>query len=131
MRAKAPEFSTACRDAIVVRGLRVWAHVGVLERERLLGQWFEITFRIGADLTVASRSDDLADCHDYSVAISKLQAQARSIRCRTLEHYSERILDLLEEIYGPVPLWLDLVKCRPPIAGFSGTVTLHRERHRR
>jgi dihydroneopterin aldolase len=29
-------------DAIQVRGLRLWAHVGVLDFERRDGQWFEL-----------------------------------------------------------------------------------------
>lgn len=119
------------RDAIVVRGLRLWAHVGVLERERQVGQWFELGFELGADLAAAGRSDDLADSLDYSTAITALQEQARSIRCRTLEHYSECILDLLGEIYGAVPVWLELVKCRPPIPGFAGTVAVQRRRPNR
>jgi dihydroneopterin aldolase len=122
------EEGSAATDVIAVDDLRLWAHVGVLERERQLGQWFRVAFRIGADLSTAGRSDALADSHDYALAITALQRQARSIRCRTLEHYSERMLDLLEDLYGPVPLQLELVKCRAPIAGFDGRVAVRRSR---
>jgi dihydroneopterin aldolase len=116
------------RDAIEVRGLRLWAHVGVLEVERERGQWFELSFRLAADLSAAARRDDLGASHDYARAISALQEQARSVRCRTLEHWSERILDLLEELYGQVPIELELIKCAAPVAGFSGTVAVRRRR---
>jgi 7,8-dihydroneopterin aldolase/epimerase/oxygenase len=115
-------------DGIEVRGLRLWAHVGVLERERDEGQWFELAFRLGGDLAAAARNDDLAASFDYGTAITALQAQARTIRCRTIEHYSERILDLLEQCYGPIPLEIELVKCHPPIAGFTGSVAVRRRR---
>ncbi|MEB3307605.1 MAG: dihydroneopterin aldolase, partial [Cyanobacteriota bacterium] len=111
-------------DAIVVRGLRLWAHVGVLEHERAHGQWFELDVRLELDLRDAGSSDGLADTLDYSQLITALQAQARSVRCQTLEHYSEQMLDLAEELYGPVPIQLELRKCAAPVAGFSGVVAI-------
>jgi dihydroneopterin aldolase len=116
-------------DRVVVRGLRLWAHVGVLERERQLGQWFELDFSLSWDLAAPGSSDDLSGSLDYSRAIIALQGQARSIRCLTLEHWSEQILSLLEELYGPVPVWLELRKCAAPVPGFSGIVAVQRTRH--
>ncbi len=115
-------------DAIHVRGLRLWAHVGVLEQERLHGQWFELDFSLGADLGPVSQSDDLSGGLDYGLGITALQEQAHTIRCHTLEHYSERILDRLEACYGPIPLAVELRKCRAPIPGFRGSVGVSRRR---
>jgi dihydroneopterin aldolase len=115
-------------DRIVVRGLRLWAHVGVLDFERAEGQWFELDLRLGFDLTPAGRSDALADTLDYSQLITALQRQARTLRCHTLEHYSERILDLVAELYGLVPVCLELRKCQAPVFGFSGIVAVRRSR---
>jgi 7,8-dihydroneopterin aldolase/epimerase/oxygenase len=123
-----PPAMAAPADLIEVRGLRLWAHVGVLEQEREEGQWFELAFRLGGDLAVAARNDDLAASYDYAQAITALQAQSRTIRCLTIEHYSERILALLEECYGAIPLELELTKCHPPIAGFTGSVAVRRRR---
>ena len=116
-------------DRVVVRGLRLWAHVGVLEHERRRGQWFELDFSLGWDLTAASVADDLSQTLDYSRAIQALQLQARHLNCLTLEHWSERILQLLEELYGPVPMAIELRKCQAPVPGFSGTVGVQRSRH--
>ena len=116
-------------DRILVRGLRLWAHVGVLEHERQLGQWFELDLELGWDLAAAAAGDDLSATLDYSRAITALQQQARTIRCLTLEHWSERILQLLEELYGPVPMALELRKCRAPVPGFTGIVAVRRRRH--
>jgi 7,8-dihydroneopterin aldolase/epimerase/oxygenase len=115
-------------DQILVRGLRLWAHVGVLEHERHEGQWFELDLELGWDLAAAAAGDDLSATLDYSRAITALQQQARTIRCLTLEHWSERMLQLLEELYGPVPMALELRKCRAPVAGFSGSVAVRRRR---
>ena len=116
-------------DRIVVRGLRLWAHIGVLEQERRLGQWFELDIELGWDLAAAASRDDLAATLDYSLAITALQRQAAEIRCLTLEHWSDQILGLLEQLYGPVPMLLELRKCRAPVPGFSGTVAVRRRRH--
>lgn len=116
-------------DAIHVRGLRLWAHVGVLERERELGQWFELEFSLWADLGPAGRSDDLAHSHDYALAIEALQLLASQLRCRTLEHFAERALDELERLYGSLPLRVQVLKCRAPVAGFGGSVAVERWRH--
>jgi len=116
------------RDQILVRGLRLWAHVGVLAHERELGQWFEVDLTLRVDLSAAARRDALADTLDYSQLITALQQQARSIRCQTLEHYSERMLDLAQSLYGPVPIALELRKCNAPVPGFSGVVAVRRQR---
>jgi dihydroneopterin aldolase len=113
----------------LVRGLRLWAHVGVLEIERAQGQWFELDFSLAISLEPAGNSDGLADTLDYSLLIKALQRQARTIRCFTIEHYSEQILNLAEQIYGPVPIWLQLVKCAAPVPGFVGQVAVQRSRH--
>ena len=44
-------------DAIHVRGLRLWAHVGVLEQERRDGQWFSLDISLWSDLSSAAASD--------------------------------------------------------------------------
>ena len=116
-------------DAIHVQGLRLWAHVGVLEQERRDGQWFSLDISLWTDLSVAAADDDLASSLDYSLAIRSLQALAREIRCLTIEHFSECVLDRLEQLYGPVPVRLTLSKCAAPVPGFDGVVAVERIRH--
>ena len=116
-------------DRILVRNLRLWAHVGVLESERQLGQWFALDLELGFDLSAAAQGDALAASLDYSRAIQALQQQASQVRALTLEHYSELIFDCLEDLYGPVPMRLELRKCRAPVPGFGGSVAVRRGRH--
>jgi dihydroneopterin aldolase len=121
--------SPSSGDRILVRGLRLWAQVGVLEQERLLGQWFELDFSLAWDLAAAGAADQLELSLDYSLAITALQRLAGELRCLTLEHFAERILDCLEQLYGPVPTKLELRKCRAPVPGFDGVVGVQRSRH--
>ena len=116
-------------DALHVRDLRLWAHVGVLESERRDGQWFALDLSFQLDLGAAAADDDLSASLDYSEAIIALQDLARTIRCLTIEHFSEQVLDRLEALYGSVPIWLRLCKCSPPVPGFTGTVMVERSRH--
>tara|TARA_B100000424_G_scaffold224895_1_gene184912 strand:+ start:140 stop:517 length:378 start_codon:yes stop_codon:yes gene_type:complete len=116
-------------DAIHVRDLMLWAHVGVLEHERRDGQWFSLDITLWQDLSAAAAHDDLASSLDYSKAITALQALARGLVCQTIEHFSDRVLDQLEQLYGPVPVRLELRKCAAPVPGFSGVVAVERRRH--
>ena len=116
-------------DAIHVRDLRLWAHVGVLDHERRDGQWFRLDLSLWLDLSQSAADDDLAFSADYSLAIRDLQQLSRSIRCLTIEHFSEQMLDRLETLYGPIPVWLRLTKCAAPVPGFNGRVFVERSRH--
>jgi len=116
-------------DAIHVRDLMLWAHVGVLEHERRDGQWFSLDITLWQDLGAAAADDDLAASLDYSKAITALQALARGLVCQTIEHFSDRVLDQLEQLYGPVPVRLELRKCAAPVPGFSGVVAVERRRY--
>ncbi len=112
----------------MLRGLRLWAHVGVLERERRLGQWFELDAWFEADLAIAGRSDRLDDSLDYVEAVTAARRVAASLCCHTLEHFSEQLMDAFAEIYGACPMGLELRKCAAPIPGFDGTVAVCRSR---
>ena len=116
-------------DVIHVKGLRVWAHVGVLEIERMHGQWFDLEFSLWLDVSSASEADDLSRTSDYSLGIKAIQQLALEIKCLTIEHFSQKILDVLEEIYGPIKMRIILEKCQPPINGFKGNVSLERYRN--
>ena len=119
-----------CLDVIRVDDLRLWAHVGVLEHERRDGQWFRLDLALHLDLSRAAASDALEATADYSLGVTALQALAAEIRCETIEHFSERVFEVLESLYGALPMHLRLSKCSPPIAGFTGTVSVERWRNR-
>ena len=116
-------------DVIHIRDINLWAHVGVLSHERLLGQKFLLDLSLWMDLDNASKSDDLSLTADYSLAVKGLQKLAHEINCKTIENFSEQILDFLEDLYGVIPIKVFLKKCAPPIDGFDGFVGIERSRH--
>ena len=115
--------------AIHVNDVRLWAHVGVLDHERRDGQWFSLDFSLWLDLDKAALNDDLNATADYSLAISAMQRLSFELTCFTIEHFSERLLALLEDLYGPMPMRVLLRKCAAPVSGFSGSVAVERHRH--
>ena len=79
-------------------------------------------------MSQAALADSLEATADYSRAVQALQTLASEIRCQTIEHFSERMFEVLEQLYGSIPIQLRLCKCHPPIPGFAGTVSLERWR---
>ena len=101
----------------------------MLDHERRDGQWFQLDITLGLDLSESAKSDDLSATADYSLAVLALQALVRELCCLTIERFSEEVFEVLERLYGPLPMHLLLQKCNPPIAGFTGTVAIERRRN--
>ncbi|NBO29071.1 MAG: dihydroneopterin aldolase [Synechococcaceae bacterium WBA_2_066] len=115
-------------DAVIIRGLRLWAHVGVLEWERKYGQWFELDINLYLPLAAAGENDDLTETLNYADVIESIRQLARQINCQTIESFSEQVIETIDSIYGVMPLEIELRKCNPPIAGFNGCVAVRRRR---
>ena len=114
---------------IQVKDIKLWAHVGVLEKERLYGQYFLLDFHLYVNSEKVVRSDQIKDTSDYSLAITLIKKLSLKIRCNTLEFFSEEILNKLVEIYGDIPIYISLRKCKAPILGFDGIVGVERFRN--
>ncbi len=119
---------TILGDAVHVEGLKIWARVGVLPEERSLGQWFALDLTIWLDLAPPGQSDDLNLTVDYGHAIAAIQTCAEQVVCHTVECFSERILDRMEQLFGSRTIRLVLRKCHPPIPGFTGSISVERWR---
>ena len=116
-------------SAIHIKDINLWAHVGVLESERINGQSFVLDISFWLDLDDSSKLDQLDKSIDYSEVIKAVQKLSFEIKCLTIEHFSDQILNLLESLYGPVPINIMLKKCSPPINGFSGSVSIEKKRN--
>ena len=123
-------FKSQSYGVIHVKDINLWAHVGVLDHERLYGQPFLLDIKIWLNVDRAAADDDLALTADYSLAIYEIQQLAFQLSSQTIENFSEHILDCLETFYGRVPIYVFLRKVSPPIPGFDGTVGLERTRYK-
>lgn len=52
-------------DMIIIQGLEIFAHHGVLTEEKRDGQYFYLDIELAVDLSAASVSDDLSDTINY------------------------------------------------------------------
>ena len=116
-------------SSIHIKDINLWAHVGVLKSERINGQSFVLDITFWLDLEESSKLDQLDKSIDYSEAIKAVQNLSFEIKCLTIEHFSDQILNLLESLYGQVPMKILLKKCSPPIDGFNGSVLIERQRN--
>ena len=116
-------------SAIHIKDINLWAHVGVLECERTNGQSFVLDISFWLDLVEPSKLDQLEKSIDYSEAIIAVQKLSFEIKCLTIEYFSDQILNVLESLYGQVPIQIILKKCSPPIDGFSGSVLIEKKRN--
>ncbi len=116
-------------SSLKINDINLWAKVGVFDEERLTGQAFLLDITIWLDVEQASQTDEVAKSVDYSLAVINVQKLSKTINCFTIEHFSLKILDLLESVYGSFPMEIILTKCSPPINGFNGSVSIKRNRH--
>ena len=116
-------------SAIHIKDINLWAHVGVLESERINGQSFILDISFWLDLDESSKLDQLDKSIDYCVAIKAVQELSFEIKCFTIEYFSDQILNVLESLYGKVPMSILLKKCSPPIHGFNGSVLIEKRRY--
>tara|TARA_Y100001968_G_scaffold39876_1_gene30361 strand:+ start:183 stop:572 length:390 start_codon:yes stop_codon:yes gene_type:complete len=116
-------------SVIHIKDINLWAHVGVLESERTNGQSFVLDISFWLDLVESSKLDQLDKSIDYSEAIKAVQKLSFEIKCLTIEYFSDQILNVLESLYGQVPIRITLKKCSPPIDGFTGSVLIEKKRN--
>ena len=66
---------------------------------------------------------------EFNNSIKAVKKLSFEIKCLTIEYFSDQILNLLESLYGPVPIHILLKKCSPPIDGFTGNVLIEKKRN--
>lgn len=72
-------------DRITLTGIRAFAHHGVLDHERRLGQPFSADVTVEVDLAAAGASDDLADTVDYGAVATTVQDRLGGPRRQLVE----------------------------------------------
>ena len=109
-----------------IENIKLWARVGVLEEERELGQLFNLDVFLWTNFENCTQNDDIKQTVDYSKLIEILKFQSKKINCFTIEKYSNEILKVIGEEFQLNRIKIILTKCKPPITGFDGKVSLVR-----
>lgn len=107
-------------DRIELRGLRLSARCGVLPEERERDQPLEIDIDLEGDLSIAGRTDALADTADYGAICDLVSRVCAESAPQLLEHLAETIAAALiaSDAVRSAPVTAVQVavrKLRPPV----------------
>ena len=109
-----------------IKDIKIWARVGVLMEERKFGQLFSLDVSLWSDFSSCTKEDNLNLTLDYAVLINDIKTHSINFSCYTIEKYSSEILGIIVEKFNPERIKIKLTKCKPPIAGFNGEVSIVR-----
>ena len=84
-------------DRIAIRGLRVFAHHGVLDSERTGGQNFLIDVTVHLDTREAAAADDLTRTLDYGDLALAVHQRISEERWNLIERVAQRVAELALE----------------------------------
>lgn len=82
-------------DQIEIRGLRVFAHHGVLPHEKQDGQTFVVDLTLALDLSGPATSDDLTQTIHYGELAERVATELASTRFNLIERVAGHVLDLV------------------------------------
>lgn len=103
-------------DGILIRNLRVVAHVGVPAAERAVAQPLELDLDLAMDISAAAASDDVADTVDYGAVCLAVAAALTSVETALLERVAERAADAALAVDPrTTAVTVTVRKLRPPI----------------
>lgn len=110
------------KGTIEINGLRLFAHHGVFEDERINGNTFELTVHLNYPIDKAIRTDDVADTLNYAEAIEIIRSEMNR-PSQLLEHVVGRIHKALLRRFPVISGgFIRLTKLNPPIdADIDGT----------
>lgn len=95
---------------ITLRGLRARGHHGVFAHERTNGQDFVVDVDLDLDVTVATRSDDVANTVDYGTLATALVSIITGPPVNLIETLAARLLEV----------------CLADVRVTAATVTVHK-----
>jgi dihydroneopterin aldolase len=103
-------------DLLVLEGMSFYGYHGETQAERTLGNRFHVDVEIRMDLSIAGRTDDVADTVDYSHAFALVRTVVEDQQYSLIEAIAARIAEslLAEPGIGSVKV---RVGKQPPIAG--------------
>ena len=117
-------------DIIYLRGLRVDTIIGIYDWERHTPQTVVIDLEVGADITEAARTEDIAATVSYKDIADRIEQFVSDSRFQLVETLAERIAELvLTEFKVP---WLKLAVGKPgavPAARDVGVIIERRAEH--
>ena len=117
-------------DKIILKGIRFHGYHGVMEAERQLGQKYEVDLELTTDLSVAGRTDDLANTIDYAQVIQLVVGIGTQRSFQLFEAIAETVAEAIFSQFAIEEVRITVKKLSPPIEStltYAG-VEIHRKR---
>lgn len=86
-------------NTISLNSMRFFAHHGVAQQERTVGNWFEVSLTIACDMQQAILTDDLNGTINYAEVYNVVHRQMQQ-PSQLLEHVAGRIIKDLQSTFG-------------------------------
>lgn len=119
-------------DILHINDIRAYGYTGALPEETVLGQWFRVDLQLQLALAPAGASDVLADTHDYSSTIARVQTLIQTRPFKLVETLASEIAKLVLEGDGRLSqITVKLTKLSPPVPEFTGNIAVEITRDRR
>jgi dihydroneopterin aldolase len=117
-------------DKIILTGIEFYAHGGVTEAEKEIGQRYRASVELHVDLRRAARSDQVEDTIHYGEVAECVVTAARERPFNLLETAADRIVNRLLGSFPVDGVVLRLEKLLPPIDGVVASAAVEIERGR-
>lgn len=102
------------KGTIEIDSLRLHAHHGVLEQEKIVGNIFEVSLSVSYPIDKATETDDIEDTLNYAAIIQLIQREM-NIPSMLLEHAAGRIIRALKNEFPLISCGkIKLTKVTPP-----------------
>lgn len=119
-------------DRIFLNRMAFYGYHGVFSEENKLGQRFLVDLVLEADLTPASRSDDVEKTVDYGEAYQLVKRIVEGEPKKLVETITEQIADEVLQSFPVVErCTVKVIKPDPPIPGHYDSVAIEMTRDRR
>ena len=116
-------------DKVTLYNMKFFGFHGCEEFEQRNGQVFEVDVEFQTDLSLAGKTDDLADAVNYVEIFSRIKTVVEKERYRLLERVAQRIVDVVLEEDRIVSATVRVRKTAVPLSGLLDgvQVEIHRD----
>jgi dihydroneopterin aldolase len=97
-------------DIIFLSEVKVQTRLGVPEWERMIPQTILLDIEIGYDLTIACKSDDVADTIDYGIVVDRIRQTLAENSFQLVEALAEHICQLILKEFGALNVKIKVAK---------------------
>jgi len=117
-------------DTVRLSGIVLFAHLGVHEAEREVGQKIHVDIEMTADLEAAAAADSLALTVDYEKVYRLVESTVAQSRFKLIEALARALARVLLEAFPVTEVVIRVQKPNVPFAGTMSAVEVELRRNR-